>query len=90
MDKGEEVKLIRANPDNPRGLEPNELYRTDQDPAETKNLAAESATRLKQATMALDSLVLKAAEGAAAAATGELSDEQKRVLKQLGYMKEDE
>jgi arylsulfatase A-like enzyme len=52
---GSEVKLIEANVGNPRGLQPMELYRVDQDPGELVDLAREemellklSATRLEQ------------------------------------------
>jgi arylsulfatase A-like enzyme len=44
-----EWKIITANPGNPRGLQPIELYHLAEDPAESKNLAAarpEDVTRL--------------------------------------------
>jgi arylsulfatase A-like enzyme/uncharacterized membrane protein YbhN (UPF0104 family) len=87
---GAEVKLIRANEGNPRGLEPLELYRLDEDPGETENLAAEDQPRLDKAKIALDASEVAAKKGAAAAQIGELTPEQKRVLEQLGYMKKGE
>ena len=52
---GTELKVIEANPENPRGLEPFELYRLDQDRDELVNLAHDrgavlevAATRLEQ------------------------------------------
>ena len=47
-----ELKLIRANEDNPRGLEPTELYRVDRDPGELTNLARREAEVLRVAEAA--------------------------------------
>jgi len=89
-DDGAEVKLIRANPTNPRGLEPLELYRPDRDPQEKENLAEQEPERLSRATEALDASEVAARQGAAEAVAGELTPEQKRVLQQLGYIKKGE
>jgi len=88
--EGQESKLIRANENNPRGLAPLELYRTDDDPAERRNLAEADEARLNVAVEALDAAEAAARQGAARAVTDSLSEEQKKVLKQLGYMKEGE
>jgi arylsulfatase A-like enzyme len=90
LEQGEQIKLIRANEGNPRGVRPLELYRTDVDPGETRNLAGERPERLGKAVSILDGAEALAAEGAAAAVQGELTAEQKKVLQQLGYMKEGE
>jgi arylsulfatase A-like enzyme/uncharacterized membrane protein YbhN (UPF0104 family) len=89
-DDGSEVKLIRANQGNPRGVEPLELYRLDHDPKELENLADEDPERLAKATEALDASEVAARQGAVEAIAGELTPEQKRVLQQLGYMKRGE
>jgi arylsulfatase A-like enzyme len=40
-------KIITANPDNPRGLQPVELYNLSQDPGEGRNLAAAEPQRVQ-------------------------------------------
>ncbi|MBW2278696.1 MAG: sulfatase, partial [Deltaproteobacteria bacterium] len=87
---GAQVKLIRANQGNPRGVEPLELYRLDQDSQELKNLAEQEGERLSKATEALDASEVVARQGAVEAEGSELSAEQKAMLIQLGYMKENE
>ena len=41
-------KLIQANPDNPRGLAPIELYDLDRDPFETQNLAEQESAKVRE------------------------------------------
>ncbi|HUT77683.1 MAG TPA: sulfatase, partial [Polyangia bacterium] len=65
MEQGEQTKLIRANEGNPRGVRPLELYRTDVDPGEQSDLAAERPERLRAAVMALDAVWAEARKGAA-------------------------
>jgi uncharacterized protein (TIRG00374 family) len=89
-DEGADVKLIRANPGNPRGLEPLELYRLDEDPQELFNLVDKEPNQLAEATQKLDAMELVASEGAVEAQAGDLTPEQKAMLIQLGYMKEGE
>jgi arylsulfatase A-like enzyme/uncharacterized membrane protein YbhN (UPF0104 family) len=90
VEGGAELKLIRANKENPRRLAPLALYEVGGDPAETKSLAAVSPERLAKGQRALDALEIETRRGAAKAETGELTAEQKRVLEQLGYMKKGE
>ncbi|MCP4679823.1 MAG: sulfatase-like hydrolase/transferase [Deltaproteobacteria bacterium] len=88
FEQGNEFKIIRANEGNPRKLEPLELYRTDTDPKETKNLASEQKKTVEQATELLDQIENLAAQGAAAAVSGNLSKEATNQLKALGYIEE--
>jgi len=90
VEDGREMKLVRANAGNPRGLAPVELYEVGADPRETKNLAATPSPRLEKGLKALDAMEIRAREGAARAKTDTLTAEQKRVLEQLGYMKKGE
>jgi arylsulfatase A-like enzyme len=89
-DEGREIKLIMANEGNPRGLRPVEMYGVDGDPGETTDISLGSKKQLGTALKALDAAAAAARQGAAKAKVDDLSDEQKRVLKQLGYMKEGE
>jgi arylsulfatase A-like enzyme/uncharacterized membrane protein YbhN (UPF0104 family) len=87
--EGKETKLIRANKGNPRGLEENELYRTDDDPGEKKNVASGHEDLLSTSTELLNKVEKFAGQDAAMAVTGELSDEAASQLKALGYMNDD-
>ncbi len=89
-DEGRELKLIKANEGNPRGLGLVEMYGVDGDPGETTDISQDSEKHLDTALQALDAAAAAARQGAAKAVVDDLSDEQKRVLKQLGYMKEGE
>ncbi|MDH5674355.1 MAG: sulfatase-like hydrolase/transferase [Myxococcales bacterium] len=51
---GAEIKIIEANAGNPRGLEPYELYRLDQDPGEQVNLAHDRGAVLQVAATRLE------------------------------------
>jgi arylsulfatase A-like enzyme/uncharacterized membrane protein YbhN (UPF0104 family) len=87
---GAELKLIRANAGNPRGIAPLELYELNGDPGEEKDLAPAAPPELEKGTRALDAMAIQARRGAVKAETGALSAEQKRALEQLGYMKKGE
>jgi arylsulfatase A-like enzyme/uncharacterized membrane protein YbhN (UPF0104 family) len=50
----EALKVIEANPGNPRGLEPFELFRVEQDPGEQVNLAREEEDVLRIAAGRLE------------------------------------
>jgi hypothetical protein len=87
---GAELKLIRANAGNPRGIAPLELYELNGDPGEQKDLAPAAPPELEKGKRALDAMAIQARRGAVKAETGALSAEQKRALEQLGYMKKGE
>jgi arylsulfatase A-like enzyme len=88
---GKETKLIQSNENNPRKLEPFELYHPDEDPGETQNLARAEANRtlLVKSVEHLDGYAEKARKGAALAKRTKLDSETKEVLKRLGYMGDD-
>ncbi len=80
-----EFKLITANAGNPRGLEPVELYRVDNDPAEQKNLSSDD----QKTTEAVMATLIQSRKGAAASAAKGTSvsiDEVADQLEALGYM----
>jgi arylsulfatase A-like enzyme/uncharacterized membrane protein YbhN (UPF0104 family) len=62
---GSALKLIEANPGNPRGLAARELYQVDQDPAEQVNLVDERPELLQLSQQALATEASHAAEGRA-------------------------
>jgi hypothetical protein len=84
----EEMKLISANPGNPRGLPERELFDMTADPGEKNNLTggAQSAVEEKLAQHA--DLQRRAAEGEAVTGGGEveMSREECEQLMNLGYV----
>jgi arylsulfatase A-like enzyme/uncharacterized membrane protein YbhN (UPF0104 family) len=86
LDGTDEHKLITANPDNPRGLQPVELYRVDLDPGERENLADSSPDDVRLATKTLFRQRALATEGAVAADSVELDDDVAAHLEAIGYM----
>jgi arylsulfatase A-like enzyme len=81
-----EWKLIEANPGNPRGLAPEELYQVSADPGETRNRIGEQpeqARALRAQADAEQQLARSRAAGGGEAA--KLSDAQQEALKALGY-----
>ncbi|HTU64122.1 MAG TPA: hypothetical protein VMF89_36905, partial [Polyangiales bacterium] len=62
---GSALKLIEANPGNPRGLAPRELYQVDQDRGEQVNLVDERPELLQLSEQALATEASHAAEGRA-------------------------
>jgi arylsulfatase A-like enzyme len=55
-------KLIIANPGNPRGLAPTELYNLAQDPEESRNLAAGESARVSDLLAQLERMRVRIAE----------------------------
>jgi arylsulfatase A-like enzyme/uncharacterized membrane protein YbhN (UPF0104 family) len=86
LDGTDEHKLITANPDNPRGLQPVELYRVDLDPAEQQNLATRSPDQVRLSTKALLQQRAQATEDAVVADSVELDDDVAAHLEAIGYM----
>jgi arylsulfatase A-like enzyme len=58
-------KLITANPDNPRGLAPHELYDLGADPGERTNVATNQSGRVAEMLAQLDQLRARIARGRA-------------------------
>lgn len=81
----DEWKLITANPGNPRGLDPVELYRVDLDPGETENLAAEAPGQVEDTTEALVAAGAAAQEGGVDAAEVVMDEAAQERLRNLGY-----
>jgi arylsulfatase A-like enzyme/uncharacterized membrane protein YbhN (UPF0104 family) len=81
-----ELKVITANPDNPRGLKPVELYRVDTDPGEKSDLSERQKDEAKVAVTDLDAYADQAVRGAVRRREVQMSDEQKERLRRLGYM----
>jgi len=79
-------KLILANPDNPRGLKPAELYDLAKDPNEKQSIHADSAA-VEALSTALRAAQSQAQKGGASAATRPLDDAAEAELRSLGYMK---
>jgi arylsulfatase A-like enzyme len=82
-----ELKLIESNPDNPRGLQPFELYRLDQDPSEMVDVAKQDASLLTLSASRLDEHKRRAQVGKAAAAAVDVAKNAAAVekLRALGY-----
>ena len=79
-------KLILANPDNPRGLSPVELYDLRTDAGEKKNLGAET-TKVETLRTALERARSAARQGGATAQTRVLDEAAEAELRSLGYMR---
>jgi arylsulfatase A-like enzyme/uncharacterized membrane protein YbhN (UPF0104 family) len=86
LDGTDEHKLISANPGNPRGLQPIELYRVDLDPGEQQNLAQSSPDQVRMAAKALLEQRALARKDAIVAGSVELDDDVAAHLEALGYM----
>ncbi len=87
VESGSPVKLITANPGNPRGLQERELYRLDPDPQEAKNLAAGEPALLTQSEKELEQVSTQAQTGALKAHDVDLAMDKasQERLKALGY-----
>jgi arylsulfatase A-like enzyme len=84
---GSVLKLIEANPGNPRGLRPVEMYRVDRDAREQNDLAAREPAVVERTRTQLRAQQLRAAQGRAAQRSVALDLDATRVerLRALGY-----
>jgi arylsulfatase A-like enzyme len=84
---GTELKLITANEGNPRGLQPQELYRVDQDPGEKVDVSAEDPTLTGFVQGELQTQDRHAAEGRAAQRSVDVNADaaSQEKLRALGY-----
>jgi len=82
----DEHKLITANPGNPRGLQPVEMYRVDLDPGEQENLAPSSPEQVRMATKTLLEQRASARHDAVDADSVELDDDVAAHLEAIGYI----
>jgi arylsulfatase A-like enzyme/uncharacterized membrane protein YbhN (UPF0104 family) len=84
---GSTLKLIRANPDNPRGLRPRELYHLDRDPLEQVNMAQDEPALAAFTERALDEQAKNAALGRATQRSVDWADDTAAAarLRALGY-----
>jgi arylsulfatase A-like enzyme len=80
------TKLITANPGNPRGLQPEELYDVKTDPGEQKSLVASEPTVLEEMRAALGRSYLQARSHAGAGAQTDVDSVTKDRLRALGYL----
>jgi arylsulfatase A-like enzyme len=86
--RGKTWKFIVANPGNPRGLAPEELYDVAADPKETKNLTSQDATHREEMRAALGRMTLDAKAHAGKGGTTTVDGAAKERLKALGYLEE--
>jgi len=84
---GAQLKLITANPGNPRRLAEREFYRVDQDPRELVNLAADEPALLEFSQKALDQYERNAAQGRASQQSVDIASDENAAarLRALGY-----
>jgi arylsulfatase A-like enzyme len=80
-------KLITANPGNPRGLQPEELYNLKADPGEQHSLVSTEPTLLEELRAALGRSYLEARAHAGAGAQTDVDSVTKDRLRALGYLK---
>ena len=79
-------KLITANPGNPRGLQPEELYDVKTDPGEQRSLVAKEPVLLEEMRAALGRSYLEARAHAGAGAQTDVDSVTKDRLRALGYL----
>lgn len=85
--EGAEIKLIEANPGNPRGLTPKELYEVDRDAEEQHNMAGDLPRVLTYARDKLKQAAQTAKKGQAQRSTVDVNSDDNAVerLRALGY-----
>lgn len=81
----DEWKLMTANPGNPRGLDPVQLYRVDLDPGETRDLAADAPDAVEATTEALVAAGRDARSGRVEATEVDMDESARERLRNLGY-----
>jgi choline-sulfatase len=87
-EKGAELKVITANPGNPRGLKPLELYRVDTDPGELNDLSSSHRKQAEAGKRDLQRYAASAEKGAVERRSVQMTEEQKERLRRLGYLVE--
>ncbi len=81
-------KYIKANPGNPRGLDTQELYRLDTDPLERTNQKKQASDQLPGLEERLNAAHSAASANATERQKKDLSDDEIRKMKALGYVQE--
>jgi arylsulfatase A-like enzyme len=84
--RGRTWKFIVANPGNPRGLAPEELYDVAADAKETKNVASQDPTHREEMRAALGRLTLQAKAHAGKGGTATIDAAARERLEALGYL----
>jgi arylsulfatase A-like enzyme len=79
-------KILRANPDNPRGLPEEELYRLDIDPRERDNRASHEPEIFSDMDEGLRAAREAALTGAVERRVRELTDDELHKMRELGYI----
>lgn len=80
-------KLITANPGNPRGLAPMELYDRGSDPAEARNLASDQQAEVTRLQHAITEISSEAKQKAVAhGSDAEMDSVTRERLRALGYV----
>ncbi len=86
----DELKLITANPGNPRHLPEHELFQMDLDPGEQHDLSTTQPDALEALEAATTAARMHAAEGAAEGHTVEVTESEQRQQCALGYADHDD
>jgi arylsulfatase A-like enzyme/uncharacterized membrane protein YbhN (UPF0104 family) len=84
--RAEGWKLLEANPGNPRGLAPTELFHVERDPGERNDLSGEAAERVAELRRHADAQQELARSQSVGGGTAELSASEEEALRQLGYV----
>ncbi len=82
-----EWKYIITNPDNPRGLQPQELYHISVDPGEKDNVVSKYPKIVKEMEKEIERMKLVAAGQAVEEQKTNIDEATKERLKALGYIK---